>query len=71
MTAVKVVTLVTLVAVMTVVKVVTEVTLGEGFQRPVGMESNSSTLCAFELFIHAGNVDSAREDLCTGTRGTG
>ena len=30
------------------------------------MESN--TLCAFNMFIHAGNVDSARADLITGTR---
>ena len=28
----------------------------------------SNIRCALDLFIHAGNVDSARADLCTATR---
>ena len=38
----------------------------EGFRHPVGMESK--TRCALDLFTYARNVDSAKADICTGTR---
>ena len=41
----------------------------ERFHLPFGKESDM--LCAFGLFIHAGNVDSARANLFTGTRDMG
>ena len=40
--------------------------LYRGFQRPVRIESNTGW--ALDMFIHAGNVDSAIADLFTGVR---